>query len=331
MSEPSCWVLTDGKAGTENQCIGLAEAIGLDPLIKRARPRPPWTWMPVRHWPMPFQALPVDGGPLAPPWPDLLIASGRRSIPYALAIKRASGAATLTVQIQDPRVPTRLFDLVVPPRHDHVRGANVLETRGALHRITPARLSEAAARGAASYARLARPLIAVLIGGSSHSYRMTRDRMHWLGERLAVMAAAGAGLAVTASRRTSDENMSVLHEALAGTAAEIWNGVGENPYFAFLGLADAIVVTCDSVSMTSEACSTGKPVYVVELVGGSRKFQEFHEGLRADGLTRPFTGVLDHWSYAPLRDTEEVATEVRRCLGLAEHEDGVANRMSGCI
>jgi len=59
---------------------------------------------------------------------------------------------------------------------------------------------------------------------------------------------------------------------------------------------------------------TGKPVYVVELEGGSQKFKRFHQGLRADGITREFSGRLENWHYAPLNDTALAAAEVRRRL-----------------
>ena len=336
-----CWVLSDGKAGTENQCIGLAEAIGVEPVVKRVRPRAPWTWLPVGRWPLPHLALGADSDPVVPPWPDILIAAGRRGVPYALAIKRRSGAATFAIQVQDPRVPSHRFDMVVPPRHDHVRGANVVATRGALNRVTPARLAAAAAAIAERLSHLPRPLVAVLIGGSSNSYRLTPGPARALGQRLAAMAAdAGAGLAVTASRRTGQVNLEALCAGLgqalgpitstgAGATAEIWDGAEPNPYFGYLGLADAIVVTCDSVSMTSEACATGKPVHVVDLPGGAPKFHEFHARLRADGLTRRFTGRLEQWAYEPLRDTAEVAAEVRRRLGIAPRDDGLAEGKSG--
>ena len=110
----------------------------------------------------------------------------------------------------------------------------------------------------------------------------------------------------------SAENEATLRERLAGHSAEIWNGAGDNPYFGYLGLADAIVVTGDSVSMVSEACATGKPVYVFDLEGGSEKFRRFHDNLRERGFTRPFTGSLEIWDYTPLRDTELVADEIRR-------------------
>ena len=115
----------------------------------------------------------------------------------------------------------------------------------------------------------------------------------------------------TPSRRTGAENEAVLRKALQGSGAVIWDGTGGNPYFGYLAHADQIVATCDSVSMVSEACATGKPVYVYDLPGGSAKFRRFHEKLRDDGITRPFTGAVIDWSYEPFDETARVGQEIR--------------------
>ncbi|MBM3504006.1 MAG: hypothetical protein FJX65_09030 [Alphaproteobacteria bacterium] len=314
------WVVSDGKAGTENQCLGLAEAIGLPFTIKRLHTRTPWRWLPVGVWiPAADAALStlVDGraDQLEAPWPRLVVAGGRQSIGVALALRRRGA---FVVQVQNPRIAPRHFDLVVPPRHDHVTGPNVLSTRGAPHRVTPTRLAEAAARFRNLLAPLPRPLVAVLIGGNSVHYEMTEQDTLALTTRLQQVAREhGAGLAITASRRTGTTNTALLRNALRGDHTYFWDGEGENPYFGFLALADAIVVTADSVSMTSEAASTGKPVYVMPLSGGSAKLNEFHDRLRTDGVTRAFDGRLERWQYEPLDDTAMAAAEVRRRLDLA--------------
>jgi hypothetical protein len=110
--------------------------------------------------------------------------------------------------------------------------------------------------------------------------------------------------------------VAVLGRRLAGLPATVWDGAGENPYFGLLGLADALVVTCDSVSMASEACATGKPVYIAELPGGNRKFREFHASLRAQGMTRPLVGELESWTYVPPNDTARVAKAVLGRMGV---------------
>src|SRR5690606_24876215 len=139
---------------------------------------------------------------------------------------------------------------------------------------------------------------------------------HRFGERLAALARTfGTGLAVTTSRRTGSANAAALRHGIGATVPlYFWDQLGENPYFGLLALADAIVVTADSVSMVSEACSTGKPVYVAPLPGRSAKLDRFHASLRAAGMTRPFDGSLDRWCYRPLDDTTRVATMVRELL-----------------
>lgn len=303
---PICWVLTDGRASMRNQCLGLAEAAGLMPEVRTVRPRAPWRWLPAGAWPFPFAALGPDSDPLTPPWPDVLIAAGRRTVPFSLAVRKASGGRCFTVQIESPGVAPGRFDLVVPPRHDALSGPNVVPTRGAINRVTPERLAEAAAHFGPRFAHLPRPLVAVLVGGSNRHYRMTEAAAGRLADGLVQAAEAGAGIVLTASRRTGAEALAVLKDRLAGRA-EIWDGSGENPYYGYLALADFLVVTCDSVLMVSEAATTGKPVYVAALEGEGGKFARFHRLLAEEGVTRPFDGRLEPWACAPLADAAAVA------------------------
>ncbi|MEI6985380.1 MAG: mitochondrial fission ELM1 family protein [Rhodospirillaceae bacterium] len=299
----------------ENQCLGLAEALRLEPVVKRISLHSPWRQL--SPWLRLGKRFAIDpnGDEIGPPWPDLLIASGRLSVLPALSVRERSRKRTFTIQIQDPVIGRRHFDLVVVPDHDRLRGANVVVTRGALHRVTAAKLAEATARLGHLYNHLPRPRIAVLIGGDNGIYRMTPTIMGDLAERLNHLARAhGAGLMITPSRRTGADNEAILRARMRDVPSVVWNGEGENPYFAFLGLAEAIVVTCDSVSMVSEACSTGKPVYLVPLEGGSPKFRLFHDRLGRDGIVRPFNGSLQSWNYPPLDDTNNVAVEVARRL-----------------
>ncbi len=316
MNERQCWVMTDGRAGNENQCLGLAEAVGLPVTVKRIALGAPWKWLPPPLVLAPRRGLARGSDAIVPPWPRLLIAAGRHSVATAAAVRRAANGDTFAVQVFRPGLALDRFDLVVAPRHDRLSGANVIATRGSLHRVTPQRLAAEAERFRDRIAALPRPLVAVLVGGSNSCYRMTPETTRRLADRLHDLCRdTGAGLAITPSRRTGAENERILRQRLGDVAAEIWDGHGDNPYFGYLGLADAIVVTCDSVNMVSEACATGKPVHVYELEGGNDKFRRFHQGLRDDGITRPFLGRLESWSYEPLDDTARVATEIRRRIG----------------
>jgi mitochondrial fission protein ELM1 len=314
-SAPRSWILTDGKQGMENQCLGLMEALDLVPEILRIAPRFPWSILPPQLWVAPLSAPGPAGDSLAPPWPDLLISTGRQTVAPTLAIKRLKQDRIVTIQLQNPTVNVARFDLVIAPAHDNLAGANVVSILGALHRITPERLQAEAAVFVDRYEALPRPLVAVLLGGDNRQFRMTAASVDRLGSQLAAAAKIhGAGLAVTASRRTSPANLQRLRENLDGYPVDIWDGTGANPFFGMLGLADAIVVTGDSVNMVSEACATGKPVHVFQLEGRSRKFSRFHKALEARGITRPFDGRLEEWRYTPPDDVARAATAVRELL-----------------
>ena len=130
------------------------------------------------------------------------------------------------------------------------------------------------------------------------------------------LAGNGAGLMVTASRRTGDKNRKILQNSLQDTSAYIWNGTGENPYFGFLAWADYILVTADSVSMLSEAATTGKPVYIIPMEGGAPRLDKFHALLKDKGIARDFNGTLELWGYTPLNDSGLVADAIRQHINI---------------
>jgi uncharacterized protein len=305
---PLAWVLHDGKAGMASQALGLAEATGLPFVEKPLAIRFPWSYLPPQLWPWPCRAA-VE--PLLPPWPDLVIACGRNAAMPTLAIRRASRGRTIAAQIQDPGVGHREYDLMVVPEHDGLRGPGILVTRGAVHRVTPARLAAERQRFPA-LAKLPRPRLAVLIGGSNRAYRLTLARLGEIADDIAaVLRETGGAALVTPSRRTGAAGAALLRERLGGLPATIWDGTGDNPYYAYLGLADAVLVTADSVSMISEAAATGRPVHILGLPGGTAKFHRFHEAMREAGIARPFAGRIEEWSYPVPDDTARAGAALR--------------------
>jgi mitochondrial fission protein ELM1 len=289
-----------------SQALGLAEATGFPFIEKALTVHPPWAWLPPHLWLAPLRAANPEFGNLAPPWPDLVISCGRNAVRPALAIGRA-----LAAHIQDPRAGRAEFEMLFVPEHDRLRGPRVFVTRGAIHRVTAARLDAERHRFAA-LEHLPRPVIGVLIGGSNRAYRLDLRRLGEMAEMLATaVRRRGGSVVVTPSRRTGPAELAVLRDRLAGLPSAIWEGTGDNPYFAYLALADAFLVTADSVSMISEAAATGKPVYIMELSGGDAKFARFHRAMREAGITRPFAGEIEEWSYAPPDDTARAGAALR--------------------
>lgn len=320
MTPRSTWILTEGLAGTEAPCLGLAQALGVQPSVRRVRIRQPWRSLPAGLWPFPLAAIAPGGDPVGPPWPDLLISSGSAVAPLAAAIRVAARGATRVVHVQDPKTDPRRFDLVVAPRHDGVAGENVLSTRATLHGLAPEALAEAARAWEPRLSALGRPLLAFLCGGDAgRRFRLSPARLGEVcaGIRLR-MHRDGLGVAATPSRRTGAANEAVLHAELAPAGAMVWDGRGANPYRGLLALADIIAVTQDSVSMISEAAATGKPVYWIPVECRSRRMQRFVDALEEEGVLRRWPAddsPLGRWSYAPPDDTARAAAEIRRRFG----------------
>ena len=307
---PSSWIVTAPLAGLQAQALGLAEAAGLMPEHRLLTPRAPWRYFAARLWPAPLSAV---APAVDPPLPEIVIGCGGVAAAVGAALRRQGVRA---VQIQHPRMDPTRFDFVLVGPHDGLTGPNVIVTRTALHRATPARLAAAAEIWRPRLAHLPRPLVAVLIGGANGRYRFGAAEAEALAAQLGgLMATDRVGLAVTPSRRTAPEVQTALATALAPRGAYLWDGAGENPYFGLLALADAIIVSEDSVSMISEAVATAAPVLIARLPGRSRRQRQFTAGLIGMGRVREFRGRLDLWPVSSLDDTEAAAAMLRRHLG----------------
>lgn len=316
-AEPlNVWIVTDGRAGIEAQALGLAEAIArrapISLTTKRIRVRTPYSWLPAGFVPAPKQALTIESDPIQAPWPDIFIGCGRASIPIAMGVRDWSNGKTFVVQLQDPRVNPREFDVVIPPMHDGLEGQNVLPIVGACNRITAERLDRAVSEyKPTNLEDLPAPRFAVLIGGKSKRQDISADRAREISHSLAaVQRETGGTLMVTLSRRTSHAARMQFRTWLAPHCAVFYEDEGANPYPAILGVADHIFVTADSVNMATEAAATGKPVHIVAVDGQLGKLAKFHQSLARRGCARPFNGKLETWSYPPLLETDRAAAAV---------------------
>jgi uncharacterized protein len=305
-------ILCTDLAGLRAQALGLAEAAGLETDLRTLVPRAPWDRVSPGLWLNARWAVEPDA--LAGPLPEVVMGCGGAGARVAAALRRAD---VKVVAIQHPRMRLNKFDLVMAARHDGITGDNVIVTRTALHRVTPARLAAEKALWTPRFAGINRPLVAVLLGGSNGRYRLEAPLALELAIELnAMVKATGAGLVITPSRRTAPEVVTILRDVLAPGGAWIWDGTGENPYFGMLACADAIIVTADSVSMVSEAVATSAPVYLVRLPGKSARIGAFMDGLVEDKRSRNFAGRLELWDCLPLDDTAMAAAEMRRRLGI---------------
>lgn len=311
------WAVSDGRAGIETQVLGLAEAIArLTPVEitpKHIHYSSAFDRLPTALKVLPDAMLRADSDSLDAPFPDIWIAAGRATLPHSLRMRKRSTGRTLVVQLQDPKTDLKAFDVVIAPEHDGLSGDNVLTILGSTNRITPQRLAADHAAWAERIDALKPPYITALIGGKSKAYDLGADRAAALALQLKLaVAETGGSLLLTLSRRTPAAAQDVFKDVLKDVPGLIYEGEGDNPYFAFLHAADHILVTEDSVNMATEAAATGKPVHVLAMdrVKPALKFETFHKNLRLHGIARPFSGYLEAWAYVPLNETERAAQHV---------------------
>lgn len=308
LSNNSCWlVLQDGRMGTDGQAIGLAHAMDVQYQIvpmtlawwQRLLP-PKWlSKFIARNLFKSFNHMPPG-----------IIGAGRRAA-YGLLAARQKWPQIRTIQIQNPKIDPHYFSQMVMPQHDGVTGQNVIQTLGGLHALNDKKLSAAQNMWQEKLSHYPMPRIAVLIGGNN---KYTRLNHVWLDQLLAQLKSlhqSGHSLWITASRRTPSDLIRRLQSELPKEKVFFWDGAGDNPYHAFLAMADKILVTADSISMISEALYTDKPVALLRVPGENKKFNRFYDALISGGYTDWFDGAWNITSRPRLDETQRVAALLR--------------------
>jgi mitochondrial fission protein ELM1 len=307
--------LSDGRAGNARQATALASALSPAARDLVLAPRAPWRWCAPHRLVGDRHAFGENFATLLATPPALAIGCGRQAA-LATRLLRARGARV--VQILDPRLDPRHWDLVIVPEHDDLRGGNVVTLLGSLHPVDDIWLEQARARFA-SFEALPRPRTALLLGGSSAHVRFDRMAFEVLAAKLeAALARDGGSVLVTASRRTDRELREALRHRYVETPGLTWLGPehGDNPYPGLLAWADRIVCSPDSVNMISEACATRAPVFVFDPARVRGRPRKFLDALLARGRIRAMDARLEPVESEPLREAARVAAEVRARLGL---------------
>ena len=316
MDSTQLWTLTDGHAGNRRQADALATALYCGPATDwLLQPRLPWSLSAPRNFAGARNAFGSAFAQALEQPPQLAIGCGRQA---ALATRLLRERGSKVVQILDPRIDTKYWDLVIAPEHDRLQGSNVVPLLGSLNPVDDAWLLQA--RDAfATFAELPQPRTAVLLGGSSAHARFDRSAFEVLASKLEVsLARDGGSVLVTTSRRTPTDLIAALRHRYVETPGLVWCGEagGANPYAGVLAWADRIVCSPDSVNMVSEACATTAPVFVFDPSRVSGRPRRFLDALLQSGRIRVMDTTLASFPVEPLRETARVAAIVRERLAL---------------
>ncbi|WP_045756680.1 mitochondrial fission ELM1 family protein [Xanthomonas albilineans] len=314
-----CWAISDGHAGNARQAEALAAALAVNPAQPPQtlvlQPHMPWRWLAPRRLPGATRAYGPDFADLLRHPPALAIGCGRQA---ALATRLLRTRGSQVVQVLDPRLPTRHWDMLVVPEHDRLRGDNVLTLLGSLHPVDDGWL----AQGRAAFPELGMlpsPRTGLLVGGPAGLAPWNSAQASAAFDAIAThLRATGGSILASASRRTPAEVAAALRRVFADLPGVIWcdERDGANPYAGILGWAERLACTPDSVNLLSEACATRTPVRVLmpELACG--RAQAFHRALHERGrLTSTHdAGDATAAGIEPLRETARIAARIREHL-----------------
>ena len=285
-------VLTDGKAGHENQSKAFARALGLDFQLVSVKFRSPFHKM-LSYL---FDRLGIRTVGLlhgldellnspTPPLPHSfnIIGTGSGTFYAAKALARRLGAKCGVVLY--PRgYDLSSFDCILAPSFDNpAKLPNVVEIPANLVANDAAFYEKGVAAFKERYHGATDNLVGVIVGGPNKCSSMT---VEWTKARLDEIFAANkdASLCVTTSRRTPAD-VEALVDSYPWAYKLIYSKDHFNPIPAFVQLAKKLYVTAESTGMLSEACTFGNAEVVAldNLKLGPHKFRRFVDNLRAAG------------------------------------------------
>lgn len=323
------WILADGRIGNLNQAIALAEEIGINYELKTIK----YNFLgKLPNFLLALTTLYIKNQSLKSLetniYPNLIISSGRRTAALASYLRNKSACKTKIIQIMNPNLPFEQFELVILPEHDKINKGetNVTRITGALNNIQ-AKIASGGTDLQKNYPDL-KKFIAVVIGGNSKNYKFTADDASLFASILGnITQIQGYSLFISFSRRTPNHVKQII-KSTAGchssygrndNTAIIYDPVEENnkpnPYFGMLAKADYIISTADSISMCSEAASTGKPLYIFCPDNfKSSKHLSFLQQLIKLGIARILTNstaALEDFSYTPLNEAARISNIIK--------------------
>ena len=273
MSKKNCWILSDNLVGHEKQSISLAEKLNINyKLIKIKKINF------IKRNLSSFFNLEKKSF-FKPPYPKIIISCGKSTAYYSKMIKQKAKNKIFSIFIQKPPINLSNFDVVISPKHDKCKGLNVIETQGALTKINSKYIKNINKKKAPSI--LKKKFVTVLIGGDSRHHKITKSILDKIIKSLQLIEEQKKiRIFILVSRRTGKKNYLYLKKNLVNkNFIFILPNSKKVSYLNAISFAKAIIVTSDSVSMVTEASSTGKPTYIIDIPTKSKKFSLFIKNL----------------------------------------------------
>ena len=301
-------LLTQGMHGMISQVEGLAKALGLNFKHETIQLKKFWNLVPPKLTPVLESVLKERFVCDA----KVIISCGRKSVIPSILLKKRFKKSVFNIHIQDPKVDLNNFDSIVCPEHDDLQGDNVIKTKGAIHYLTNNEIQKNI-----NYLKLnnnnGKRIVTFILGGPNKYYSFSQKQMDRIFAKIKNMFVSSKYRIIVIPSYRTPENILKLAFNYFNEDHLVIKERDKKAYLSSLGLADTIIVTCDSTSMISEAAITGKPVYVAQMnhKRSIHRFKKFYKLFKDLGIIRDLEDKIEHWTYNGLDEVNRAAFIVK--------------------
>ena len=300
-------LLTEGMHGMISQVEGMAKALNTEYSHKIVRLSFPWNLIPPKFTPISQIVLKdkiyLNEGEI----PDLIISCGRKSVIPSILLKKKN-PNIFTIHIQNPKVDSKNFSAVIIPMHDSYYGSNVFRSEGAIHYITNEEIN--AAKDYLADKIKSKKIISIILGGPNKYYSFSSNQLIEIFNSIKhFFISKGYEAIIVPSLRTPKTIIELAKKEMSKFGYVV-DSVDKQAYLSAYALATYIIVTCDSISMISEASASGKPIYVAHMKEKKNiyRFKRFFELFEHKGIIKNHIMPLDKpWTYKKHNEAVKIA------------------------
>jgi mitochondrial fission protein ELM1 len=304
-------LLTEGMHGMISQVEGMAKALDVEYSHKIVRLSFPWNLIPPKFSPISGIVLKDKNYITENEEFDLVISCGRKSVIPSIFLKKKN-PKLFTIHIQNPKVDSKHFDKVISPMHDKYYGPNVIHSKGAIHYITFEQIQ--AAKNYLANKIKSKKIVSIILGGPNKYYSFSNDQLIKIFDSIKfTFIAKGYEVIIVPSLRTPKKIIELAKKEMSRFGYVV-DSVDKQAYLSAYSLATYIVVTCDSISMISEAMASGKPIYVAHMKEKKNiyRFKRFFKLFEEMGIIKNHILPLDKtWTYKKHNEAIKIANKLK--------------------
>ncbi len=218
--------------------------------------------------------------------PDIIISCGSSLAPVTHILSKENASFSMVI-MRPSLFSAGDFNAVIAPRHDRLPDRkNVIVTDGALNLIDEASAQSQAALLDAEARISRRPVIGLFIGGDTKDFQLRPELLTGvIREIKQALESLNGELLVTTSRRTPASVEELFEREFGGYQRCRFLVIANKKNFPWAiggitGKSDILVTSPESISMISEASSSGKYALVFDAPGLRKRHRRFLENLK---------------------------------------------------